>query len=160
MLSVPDNRSILCPSTEISPPVASSRPAITESKVVLPHPLGPTRNVISPNCTSKSPPRSTGVRVSPVTNSFFTCRQATALPGISDTMFLIASSLTSKYDGGFQHQHTANAHQARQNHDHQHGSARACGDLPKQREPTEIEIIFGEFEKRCGHADPDRIPDH
>src|SRR6516165_989194 len=107
------------PSTAISPSVASSKPAITESSVVFPHPLGPTNIVISPKRTSKSTPRKTSARLSPVPNSFLTCRQETALLGIS--VIVCMTLLTSKYDCWLQHQHSANAHQAGQDDDHDHG---------------------------------------
>src|SRR6266446_2545879 len=132
MLSELDNWPTFWPSTEMPPLVGSSSPAMTDSKVVLPHPLGPTSSVISPNCTSKSTPRSSSARLSPVPNSFFTCRQETALVEISAIACLIGIALTSKYYGWFQHQHAANAHQARQNHDQEHRCSGARSDLPEQ----------------------------
>src|SRR5258708_26952321 len=131
---------MFCPNTEISPSVASSRPAITDSRVVLPHPLGPTNKVISPKRTSKSTPRSTSARLSPCPNSFFTCLQATALPGISEIACVISISLplAAEHDRWFEHQNAANAHQARYDDDEKHSGPGARRDLPKQTKSPQI----------------------
>ncbi|OFJ46910.1 hypothetical protein BA896_017570 [Janthinobacterium lividum] len=51
------------PPMRISPPLAGSKPANNESKVVLPAPLAPSKATCSPACTVKSKPSNT--RASP-----------------------------------------------------------------------------------------------
>src|SRR5258708_3884130 len=153
---------MFCPSTEISPSVASSSPAITESNVVFPHPLGPTNSVISPKRTSKSTPRSTSARLSPCQNSFFPCRQAPALPGISEIACVMSISLllATEHDRRFEHQHPPNAHQARDDDDEEHSGPAARSDLPKQTESPQIQIVLRNLEESRGHANSNRVPDY
>src|SRR5258708_36397450 len=72
------------PSASINPEVTGSRPAIMESKVLLPQPLGPSITTNSPGDTSRvisSTATTSGVVLS---NTFVTARQRTAPGAASD----------------------------------------------------------------------------
>src|SRR5262249_26775891 len=68
--------------------------------------------------------------------------------------------LAAEYDGGFQDEHAADAHEARKNNDGQHGYSGAGGDLPEQREAAQVEDAFRGLKERRRHSDTDRESDH
>src|SRR5258708_1836283 len=118
-------RSTFSPKSSTSPPELSSRPAITESSVVFPQPLGPTRKVVSPNRTSKSMPRSASTRALPEPNSFFKSRQWTAV-------FMACSAEDGRR---LQHQHAPDAEQAGDDDDEENAATRERHVLPHEDAP-------------------------
>src|SRR5262249_42155203 len=105
------------PITASSPPDLLSRPPITQSSVVLPHPLNPTSKVISPKFASKSTPFNARTRLSPEPKSFVTCRQLTAecsAMARGESMIVLdifCAPLAPEYHRELEHGHASNAHQ-------------------------------------------------
>src|SRR5215831_719919 len=127
-----------------SPDVASSRPVITLSRVVLPLPLGPTNIVSSPRWMSRSMPRRAWTCVSPRPNTFVTSREKTAIPSV----FMRS---TSKNHRGFEHQNAADAHQACQSNHEEHDHRDAYHDLPRENDPARRQIVHGGGKEGRGH---------
>ena len=146
----PEALDMFRPKSSTSPPELSSRPAITESSVVFPQPLGPTRKVVSPKRTSKSTPRSASTRALPEPNSFFKSRQWTAVShgphqrktaaGSSTStrrmLSRLATMMTKKMQPPV--------------------SATFCH---MQDQPARGELLQRDFEERRGHAGADREAD-
>src|SRR5262245_40922619 len=124
-----------------SPPVRSRSPATTEMSVVLPQPLGPTRNVSSPRAAVKSTPLSTSTRASPSPKCLRTSRHSTAVP--------IATFMDSppEHDGGFEHEDTTEAHEAREDHDEQDAGPGDRHALPHQDEAARGEVLERDLEE-------------
>src|SRR5262245_13802462 len=105
------------PSTSTEPVVASSKPVMTESRVVLPLPLCPTSILISPSGTSQSTPRSARTAVSPLPKTFSTLRTRTACCAFRCAFI----ALSPKHDRRLECHHAPDAEQARQrDHDEDH----------------------------------------
>src|SRR5262249_30287796 len=101
----PSSLSISWPSTITSPALALVNPVITERRVGLSQPLGPTSTVIAPQRTSRSTPRRANSFPPPFPNSLRTSRHWTA---ISESI-----SLPSEDRCRFQNQDPTDADQAR-----------------------------------------------
>src|SRR5262245_27547290 len=146
MRSRDDRSSSRVPSTDSSPSVRSSRPAMIEISVVLPHPLGPTRKLNSPARVSKSTPRNASTRASPDPNCFRTPRQNTPIPS---SVFMSSRSEDRSW---LKDQHSANAEQTRDADDEQ--NARGCqrDALPHQHGMTRGELAQHDFKERGGQT--------
>src|SRR5258708_37738743 len=72
------------PSASIDPEVTGSRPAIIESKVLLPQPLGPSITTNSPGDTSRVIPSTATTSGVVLSNTFVTDRQRTVPVAASD----------------------------------------------------------------------------
>src|SRR6266849_4308347 len=138
------------PKTTSSPEVASSRPVITLSRVVLPLPLGPTNIVSSPRRISRSMPRRAWTCVSPRPKTFVTSREKTAIP--SATMCLPPENHCR-----FEDDDAADAHQAGQSDHKEHDHSDACHDLPGQNDPAGGQVIHGDGKKGRGHSHADGV---
>src|SRR5437870_6997805 len=133
------------PKTTSSPEVASSRPVITLSRVVLPLPLGPTNIVSSPRRISRSMPRRAWTCVSPRPKTFVTSREKTAIP--SATM-----CLPPENHCGFEDDDAADAHQAGQSDHKEHDHRDGCHDLPRQNDSARRQIVQETRKEGRGHA--------
>ena len=132
----------------LDPPSGSSSPAMTEISVVLPQPQGPTSSVIPPNGTSRSMPRSTRTWLSPAPKSLVTpaahdrgIRRWLALLSYDPSGY-VCHGLTAKNHGRLQHQHPADAHQARRHDDEQHHRARARPRSARTTQNPQIQIAL------------------
>src|SRR5712692_6919071 len=139
------------PRTMSSPEVASSRPVITLSRVVFPLPLGPTNMVSSPKRISRSMPRSAWTFVSPRPKVFVTSLETTAIP-FEDM------GLPPENHCGFEHEYTADAHQAGQNDHKEDHHGDAGHDLPGQNNPARRQIVQKYGEEGRGHAHAQGVP--
>src|SRR5262245_2401825 len=149
------SRTRSCPSTEISPLVGYKRPAMIEISVVLPQPEGPTSSVVSPRRTSRSTPLRATVFVSPLPNSLVTPRQTTAGERSNSNDMV----LSSKYDGGFQDEHFANAEEAGDNDDQHHCRSDAAEGQRCHRQPRQVCDAAGRFKECRGQANANAIAD-
>src|SRR6266540_6703719 len=153
MRSFAESRFTFWAKSSTTPPLLTSRPAMTEMSVVLPQPLGPTRKVNSPWPASNFTPRKTSTRVAPSPKSFCRSRQTTA-----GTHFCLIIS-TSENNGGFEHEHAAQAQDARQHHDQYHAPAGQGHALPHQDDAARGQLLAEVIEKLPGHPRPDRKTD-
>src|SRR5215813_9653263 len=139
------------PSTTSSPDVASSRPVITQSRVVLPLPLGPTNIVSSPRRIFKLMPRRAGTCVSPRPKTFVTSWEKTAIPSVT-------MRLTPENDRWFEHENPADAHQACQSDYKEHDHRDARHDLPGQNDPACRRIVQKTGKEGRSHAHAEAVP--
>src|SRR5271154_5938492 len=118
------------PKTSTSPDVASRMPASTLSRVVLPHPEGPTSSNNSPVCTLKSTLSSACTSVVPTPNNFVTPRrQAACVPFAVSHPFPLAT----EHHRRFKLHHFANANQRRQKTDRNHSHKADHHHRPRSR---------------------------
>src|SRR5262249_34719836 len=153
MRSRDDRSSSRVPSTDSSPSVRSSRPAMTEISVVLPHPLGPTRKLNSPMRVSRSTPRKAPTRASPDPNCFRTPRQNTPIRSS------VVMSSRSEDRSWLKNQHSANAEQTRDADDEQNASGRQRDALPHQHGMTRGELAQHDLKERGGQTGAKREPE-
>src|SRR5207244_9468365 len=150
MRSVSERRWMSCSKSSTTPSLLSSNPAMTEISVVLPQPLGPTRNVSCPWNASKSTPRSTCTVVAPSPKSLRTARQLTA------GNILVFMESTSKNNRRFKDQHAAQAQNTGQDHNQNHASASQRDTLPHQNNSARRQLVLTEVVKKfAGHPSPD-----
>src|SRR5262245_35351961 len=126
-------------------------PATIEIRVVFPQPEGPTIMSSSPARMSRSMPRSTWTRASPVPKYFWTPRMWTA---VSFTRF-ISSPL--EHDGRFELHHLADADQRRQDAD-QGDRRRAQPEQFPGKPEGQLGVLRRLAETR-GQADPQAVSD-
>src|SRR6266511_1356534 len=150
MRSFAESRFTFWAKSSTSPPLLSSRPAMTEISVVFPQPLGPTRNVSCPWKASNFTPRKTCTRVAPSPKSF--CRSVHWTAGIR---FALIGS-TSKNNGGFEHEHPTQAQDAREHHDKHHAPAGQRDALPHQDDAAGREFLAEEIEELRRHPRANR----
>src|SRR5262245_58687189 len=148
-----DRSSRRVPSTDSSPSVRSSRPAMIEMSVVLPQPLGPTRKLNSPTRVSKSTPRKASTRASPDPNCFRTPRHNT--PTRSSVVMRSRSEDRSR----FEDQDSANAEHTRDADDQQNASGRERDALPHQHGVTRRELSQHDLEERRCQPGAEREPE-
>src|SRR5262249_13056147 len=141
------------PSTDSSPSVRSSRPAMIEISVVLPHPLGPTRKLNSPTRVLKSTPRKASTEASPDPNCFRTPRQNT--PARSSVVMPSRSEDRSR----LKNQDSANAQQTRGADDEQNAPGRQRDALPHQHGVTRGKLARHDFKERGRQAGTKREPE-
>src|SRR5262245_3752758 len=153
MRSRDDRSSSRVPSTDRSPSVRSSRPAMIEISVVLPQPLGPTRKLNSPTRVSKSTPRKASTRASPDPNCFRTPRHNT--PTRSSVVMTSRSEDRSR----LKDQDPANAEQTRDADNEQDASGRERDALPHQHGVTRGELAQHDFEERRRQPGAKREPE-
>src|SRR5262245_6791265 len=146
MRSREDRSSSRVPSTDSSPSVRSSRPAMIEISVVLPHPLGPTRKLNSPTRVSKSTPRKASTLASPDPNRFRTPRHNT--PTRSSAVMPSRAKDRSRLED----QDSADAEHARDADDEQDASGGQRDALPHQHGVTRGKLAQHDFKERGRQA--------
>src|SRR5262245_38322853 len=153
MRSRDDRSSSRVPSTDRSPSVRSSRPAMIEISVVLPQPLGPTRKLNSPTRVSKSTPRKASTRASPDPNCFRTPRHNTP------TRSSVVTPSRSEDRSRLKDQNSANAEQTRDADDEQDASGRQRDALPHQHDVTRVELAKHDLKERGRQTGAKREPE-
>src|SRR5262245_43110355 len=134
--SVGDRSSTFVPSTDSSPAVRSSSPAMIEINVVLPQPLGPTRKLSSPNRVSKLTPRSASTLASPLPKCFLSSRQTTPARLLNSDI-----GLPPKNRRRLQHQDLPDAENARHDHHEEHARAGQRHALPHEDDPARRQLV-------------------
>src|SRR5262245_2054515 len=154
------------PSTARSPASASSRPAMTEISVVLPHPDGPTRKVSSPWAASNSTPRRTSTRASATPKDFRSPRATTAAGEGADTS---RTASTTEHLRGREHEHPADRDQAGEDDDEEDQGAGERHALPQEHDPARGGLLQRELEEgrrpagaeaEADRADRQRLQQH